>query len=1228
MEAWATVPFTKCNTPNAQFVFALLATAREDLIRIVFPNAPASSPAPADDDDPLDPCNRYNLVAEYRLWDWWERESQRNPTANKTPAMPWKAIVPFRLFDDALLTDGAAPIEELLTILDKYGALLVYSIKPEEDVIVIWGKVEHRHLEKQLHHSDPEPLYSLLSKNTRPLYQFNPADTCIQNILYGNDRWFYLDLEMTPDNPSSGGGAAALSSAASDVERAEQLFTHELALLKRLAAVVTSKSTNEFRNILMQEYPRLFDLSSAEGRMQEHRLRMLIFLTIMSIDSQDPNDSDSRDLLIRIGGRIIKLLIQSGWPRENHVAYLALRSGCEIGCLTIHSVLSTEAEQLVPVNGHAPKMAAATAHPFLLLPTDSYSVTTQKLSSYSPPLAPILLDTVPAGEWVLTPMEAAVQRQIRTQVIVEHPNGGLWMATEPGLVIPGARQTLLDQYPTRLYLIGEEANPAELFPDLGITYSDEALTFMVGTILVTVYPHIVARSLKVLREAMPEDQRQRYYGNGITWPGNMTAQKLYLQPGLEQLCEEARKIPRTAQKRKLNGVNNDLVFNQSELLRGAQALKAVGSAGSKPYRFWVCHESVFQHNPPDEQPNNKTLIPVTTVHGVQARLVPYQEFGFLMASMFYKLVAHSTEIIRQEWNNQIDRYLLEVWGAPSQLREAFYRIVQAVKQEGSRPSRPFTPAAPPRASTIVILDNATNGSCWDQQGQQGGLNSGEMSNLRKMLPRIYQAHVGSRAIYDRAPGTTEERKLWKEWAIGRRDRFAGWLFEKPDDDKFRSSLHTKEMPASKEYPNANFSWTDYQAEKLYGIGPESLCVHRQFQQWLEKHPSSPTAPDLLYANRLSWMSKKEPADFAALQPPPEPRYLGKTKEGKMYVLSWDRVVQAYLDEQYAQESVDSHSCYWRTQDTLKRFYESTKDSLGDAASAKKKLKGAAATPATLESNRNEMKELLDESQPIDGTLAQRYLRKIRKLDVLSPDILEHSPHLRYYPKLAYHIKPTGKGNSAATGTTMHYPALLCFCTAPVGGEPVAVQRIYLNPHTGNKLGFEDNGKINKAKLSKGKFSEEDAMFLAQPGRLELFPMVFLCEGPETAWSVASVSRHFCVYASFGVANFHRFRAQQKHPSKPTLCICMDAPKPAATEKEREKFTADCIRQVQQLRQGGWTSVVTIQPECGCCKDFDDVRKKHGLWHLRRLFGIQGAASATCTVPADGQRGLAEWNRYV
>jgi ATP-dependent exoDNAse (exonuclease V) alpha subunit len=202
------------------------------------------------------------------------------------------------------------------------------------------------------------------------------------------------------------------------------------------------------------------------------------------------------------------------------------------------------------------------------------------------------------------------------------------------------------------------------------------------------------------------------------------------------------------------------------------------------------------------------------------------------------------------------------------------------------------------------------------------------------------------------------------------------------------------------------------------------------------------------------------------------------------------------------------------------------------------------------------REIVAQTQPILGTLAERYLREHRGITV--PTL---GDNLRYHPRLYHPL------------TRQHYPALVVV-SRNKEERICAVQSIYLDPITAKKAAIES------PKITRGVLSEEFSAVLVQKGEGKI---VALAEGPETALSIASAKPEWAVYSTLGIANF----ARAPLPSdiqKVLICADNDGDN-TASQKMLDKAT-------DALSQKG-LDVWLVKPK-EVKADFNDVLLKQGV----------------------------------
>lgn len=285
--------------------------------------------------------------------------------------------------------------------------------------------------------------------------------------------------------------------------------------------------------------------------------------------------------------------------------------------------------------------------------------------------------------------------------------------------------------------------------------------------------------------------------------------------------------------------------------------------------------------------------------------------------------------------------------------------------------------------------------------------------------------------------------------------------------------------------------------------------------------------------------------------------------------------------------------------------------------------GKPAAPST-DNDSREVEHLWRDSLRLRTKEQSSYLRQCRGLDALDEGILEHSPFLRFVDSLGYKFYHA----DGSTSETQMHPALLAFCVG-VTGVVGSLQRIYLQRRPGERIyrklaPAQFSHRKNNVKRTVGALNYDSQFFLAQPGRVEHFPFVYLSEGPEKALAVAACSRFVASFASFGVGRYDKFEHFRAMEPQPTLVIAGDADHTIPHQEAK----------IEALRRAGWRNVIHWVPTCslrgGCsCKDANDVIDAHGIWELRRSLGIPEWAWVT-RFASDSSLYEApeqEWRRY-
>lgn len=201
------------------------------------------------------------------------------------------------------------------------------------------------------------------------------------------------------------------------------------------------------------------------------------------------------------------------------------------------------------------------------------------------------------------------------------------------------------------------------------------------------------------------------------------------------------------------------------------------------------------------------------------------------------------------------------------------------------------------------------------------------------------------------------------------------------------------------------------------------------------------------------------------------------------------------------------------------------------------------------------KDLARQSQPIQGTLAERYLREHRGINLKKfPD------SVRYHP---------GIGSKKNGGT---YPALLVIGTNK-DGQVEAVQAVFLERNTAAKA------KVKVEKQTWGVPKLGSAVTLKQQS-LENNSPIYIAEGPETGLSIyQSISRAH-VKVTLGKGNFRNINPESLGKD---VVLCTD-------NDNDEKKEVDIHLAAERLLAYGKNVWIAKPIDV---KDYNDVLQKHG-----------------------------------
>jgi len=211
---------------------------------------------------------------------------------------------------------------------------------------------------------------------------------------------------------------------------------------------------------------------------------------------------------------------------------------------------------------------------------------------------------------------------------------------------------------------------------------------------------------------------------------------------------------------------------------------------------------------------------------------------------------------------------------------------------------------------------------------------------------------------------------------------------------------------------------------------------------------------------------------------------------------------------------------------------------------------------------NKVADILKSCGPVDGTSAERYLKR-RGITIVPPDCIQFRPH--------------------AFGS---YGALVTQAT-DADGNVLAIQQIYLTD-AGEKAPVAVVKRTNKAI---DKWAEKSAVRF--PGKQP----VILAEGVETALSLWQATGQE-VWACLGISNI----GNAPVPDKSSVTIARDGDLPGS------KADGQMKRTIAKLQKRGFAVSVSTPPEG---KDFNDVLRDEGEEAVRALINQAENPASAC-----------------
>ena len=231
------------------------------------------------------------------------------------------------------------------------------------------------------------------------------------------------------------------------------------------------------------------------------------------------------------------------------------------------------------------------------------------------------------------------------------------------------------------------------------------------------------------------------------------------------------------------------------------------------------------------------------------------------------------------------------------------------------------------------------------------------------------------------------------------------------------------------------------------------------------------------------------------------------------------------------------------------------------------------------------KALWDKGRPIQGSLAERYLREHRKIEGNLPSDLRYLPHFKVYSR---------ENGESGDNSAHSYPCLMAAARSPQG-EVTAIQLTFLNPTTATKA------DLSVTKRSFGVL-KGSAVTLQEEKSSNV---LFVAEGVETALSLKEAGVKGTIQATLGLSNIKRLTPENSFNENPLnggslnekpntqIIVCADH------DPSDSPATRSLQKSVLDLQSKGF-SVTVVKPE-KLNEDFNDVLKEKGPQEVKEIF---------------------------
>ncbi len=226
-----------------------------------------------------------------------------------------------------------------------------------------------------------------------------------------------------------------------------------------------------------------------------------------------------------------------------------------------------------------------------------------------------------------------------------------------------------------------------------------------------------------------------------------------------------------------------------------------------------------------------------------------------------------------------------------------------------------------------------------------------------------------------------------------------------------------------------------------------------------------------------------------------------------------------------------------------------------------KLQAEIEEKAKIEKSQATTKNLYDTSRPIQGTLAEQYLREHRHIKTAElPEDLRFIAAYKDYDKAP------------------SYPVLASFSRDPQE-KLTAVQLIYLDPQTANKADIE----VKKRSIGSIKGTAVEVQAGEGP--------TYVAEGIETALSLKEAGIQGRILVTLGLSNMRNVGSYIKDKDQPVI-LCCDA------DEVGSQAWKSSEQNLKKLQEEGFKASI-IRPQGGNGRDFNDILQEEGIAAVQR-----------------------------